>query len=492
MFSRFVRFVLVCTAIPSAMNAAEVIGIHPDNPRYFQWRGQAMVLVAAGEHYGAVINPDFDFSKYLRTLESAGLNHTRLFLGSYVEWPEAFGIADNPLTPAPGRFLAPWARSATPGFPLGGNKFDLDRWDAAYFARLHAFLDEADRRGVVVEAVLFFIGPGWDYLPLNPHNNVNATDDVGSARYLTLDNGNLLARQEAYARQLVRELNRHGNVIINLCNEPWFYNQDRPGFAAQPPPATKTWIQRVAQWARDEENRLPHKHVVCVDLSNQGTVVTANDLTRYFGQVDGFNVHYDANADSLSLNPALPRYLAFNETGFNGTGDDAYRVQGWRYLMAGGAVYSHLDFSFTVGHEDGTAVPAFGGTYNGGGSAALRRQLKILLDFMHSIPFVHMQRDDSTVVGGADGWVALAQPGVAWAFWFPGEGPIAPGIALPPGRYRAEWVDILSGAVTVQRYEAREWVATVPGVRRGGGAALRIFPEDPANPRPAVKLPRQP
>jgi len=221
-------------------------------------------------------------------------------------------------------------------------------------------------------------------------------------------------------------------------------------------------------------------------------VVSADDLTRYFGQVDGFNVHYDANADSLSLNPALPRYLAFNETGFNGTGDDAYRVQGWRYLMAGGAVYSHLDFSFTVGHEDGTAVPAFGGTYNGGGSAALRRQLKILLDFMHSIPFVHMQRDDSTVVGGADGWVALAQPGVAWAFWFPGEGPIAPGIALPPGRYRAEWVDILSGAVTVQRYEAREWVATVPGVRRGGGAALRIFPEDPANPRPAVKLPRQP
>ena len=472
---------------PAAEEAAGPIRVHPANPRYFQWRGQPTVLVASGEHYGAVLNPDFDYVRYLRATAEAGLNHTRVFLGSYVEWPHAFAIADNTLVPAPGRFLAPWARSTTPGFSLGGNKFDLDRWDEAFFSRLHGFLDEADQRGVVVEAVLFFSGPGWDHMPMNPRNNVNGTDDVGAKRYVTLDNGNVLARQEAFARKLVREMNRHGNLILNLCNEPWFDNQDRPGFVAQPPAATKAWIARVAQWVRDEESRLPLKHVVSVDISNQGTVVTAEDLSRDFSRVDGFNVHYDANADSLRLNPALPRYLAFNETGFNGTGDEAYRVQGWNYLLGGWAVYSHLDYSFTVGHEDGSATPAFVAPYyNGGGSPALRAQLKVLLDFMRSIPFAEMRRDDAVVVGGADSWAALAQAGRAWAVWFPGDGPIEPSLALGPGRYRAEWVDILTGAVTTRQIEADNWITTIPGVRRGGGAALRVFSEGGNGQKPSM------
>ena len=97
------------------------------------------------------------------------------------------------LAPREGRFLAPWVRSATPGFARGGNKFDLDRWDPAYFQRLHEFFEEADRRGIVVEAVLFFIGPGYDFSPLNPKNNVNGTTLIDGKRYLSLDNGNVLA-----------------------------------------------------------------------------------------------------------------------------------------------------------------------------------------------------------------------------------------------------------------------------------------------------------
>ena len=45
------------------------------------------------------------------------------------------------MTPASeARTLAPWARSDDPGYAGGGNKFDLDRWDSAFFERLHAFL----------------------------------------------------------------------------------------------------------------------------------------------------------------------------------------------------------------------------------------------------------------------------------------------------------------------------------------------------------------
>ncbi len=65
-----------------------------------------------------------------------------------------------------------------------------------------------------------------------------------------------------------------------------------------------------------------------------------------------------------------------NETGFDGFDDAIYRIQAWDFLVAGGALYNNLDYSFTVGHEDGTFVaPA---TTPGGGSPALRTQLGFL------------------------------------------------------------------------------------------------------------------
>jgi hypothetical protein len=48
--------------------ANEPIRLHPDNPHYFLWRGQPTVLITSGEHYGAVLNADFDYAKYLETL----------------------------------------------------------------------------------------------------------------------------------------------------------------------------------------------------------------------------------------------------------------------------------------------------------------------------------------------------------------------------------------------------------------------------------------
>lgn len=98
----------------SATFAAEPIRQHPDNPRYFLWRGKPTVIVTAAEHYGAVINLDFDWRKYLATLEANGMNYTRIFAGTYVEPDGRTRIERNTLAPKPGHFLAPWKRSDTP------------------------------------------------------------------------------------------------------------------------------------------------------------------------------------------------------------------------------------------------------------------------------------------------------------------------------------------------------------------------------------------
>jgi len=59
--------------------------------------------------------------------------------------------------PGAGRLICPWARSDTPGYATGGNKFDLTRWDSGYFKRLRDYVAEAGKRGVVVELVMFSV-----------------------------------------------------------------------------------------------------------------------------------------------------------------------------------------------------------------------------------------------------------------------------------------------------------------------------------------------
>src|SRR5271167_2640920 len=107
---------LVVAAIAAPPAGAQPLALHADNPHYFLFRGKPALLVTSGEHYGAVLNLDFDYQKYLATLAADGLNLTRTFPGAYVEPAGAFKIERNTLAPASGRLICPWARSDTPGY----------------------------------------------------------------------------------------------------------------------------------------------------------------------------------------------------------------------------------------------------------------------------------------------------------------------------------------------------------------------------------------
>ena len=135
-----------------------------------------------GEHYGAVLILDFEYVGYFAALAADGLNHTRTFTGTYRAIPASFGITDNTLAPKPLRYICPWARSDQPGYFDGGNKFDLTRWDEAYFQRLRDYMAEARKRGVVVEMNLFctmYNDELWRACPMNAASNVNGVGRCG-------------------------------------------------------------------------------------------------------------------------------------------------------------------------------------------------------------------------------------------------------------------------------------------------------------------------
>src|SRR5262245_48988535 len=127
--ARLFALLTLFTAVqPGWTEAVKPIARHPDNPHYFLFRGKPAVLLTSGERYGAVVNLDFDYIPYLDELKARGFNLTRTFAGTYREVSGSFGITDNTLAPKAERFLAPWTRD--------GDKFDLKKWNPAYFERL--------------------------------------------------------------------------------------------------------------------------------------------------------------------------------------------------------------------------------------------------------------------------------------------------------------------------------------------------------------------
>lgn len=426
-----------CALAHAAAPGSPPLALHPRNPHYFVWRGAPTILVGSAEHYGAVLNLDFDYVKYLDTLHADGLNHTRLFSGVYVEDSSAFKIQANTLAPARGRLIAPWARSEQPGYAHGGNKFDLARWDEAYFARLRDFMAHASRRGIVVEYVFFcpfYRNEQWALSPVNAANTVTPGAPSRAADALATDSaGRLHEWQAQLVRKVVAELRSCDNLYYEICNEPYAKNVSR------------AFEDRVADAIAEAGRAAGVAHLISQNVANgnKGPV----KIEAPHPAVAIFNFHYAYPPEhTLGLNYSLGRAIGENETGFRGTGDEPYLVEAWEFLLAGGALYSNLDYSFAVGHEAGTL--AVTEPTPGGGSKALRRQLRFLKDFLHGFDFVRTAPGTAFVanVAPADAKVsALAEPGRQYAIYVRTAAAVSLTLALPAGTYTVAWHGPASG-----------------------------------------------
>ena len=445
-----------------AVKASQPISLHPQNPHYFLFRGKPTVLITSAEHYGAVLNLDFDYVPYLDELRANGFNLTRTFTGTYVEDPTSFNITNNTLAPKPGRLICPWARSSEPGYANGGNKFDLTKWDDAYFKRLKDFVRQAGRRGVAVELVLFCPYYGdreWALSPLNARNNVNGIGNVHRTEVLTMKHKNLVSVQEAMVRKIVTELNEFDNLYYEICNEPYFGG------------VTLEWQEHIAKVIHETENSLPNKHLIAQNIANGSVKIEKpNPL------VSIFNFHYSNPPDSVALNYHLNRVIAFDETGFKGIQDRPYRTDGWEFIIAGGGVYNNLDYSFTTSHEKGTFV--LPKSQPGGGGPELRKQLKILKDFINSFDFIRMKPDNSVIKGGVPNGAtarALVEHGRAYAIYIKEGTQANLVVELPKGTYRAEWLNPRTGQIEKsERLQHAGGNATLPSPQYSEDIALRI------------------
>ncbi len=455
---------VVAAGIAAQPGRAEPIGLHPENPHYFLWRGRPTILITSGEHYGAVLNRAFDYTKYLKTLQSHGFNLTRTFSGAYCEPPGAFNIRHNSLAPAKGQLLCPWGRSNEPGYANGGNKFDLNRWNPAYFKRLRDFIAEANKHGVVVELVLFcpfYEDAMWKLSPTNAANNVNGIGKMERTEVYTLKHPKLLAVQDAMVRKLVEELRDFDNLYYEICNEPYFGG------------VTIQWQNHIAETIVKAERELKVKHLIAQNIANKGRKITDPNP-----HVSIFNFHYAKPPATVAENYGLNRVIGDDETGFAGSEAKPYRLEAWDFIIAGGAVFDNLDYTFTVGHEDGTAK----NNAPGSSTTAMWKQLEILREFINGFELVKMKPDNSIIKSGAADKTtvrALVRTGRAYAIYVNGGTQIRLAVDLPAGTYTTEWINTKTGATEKkERLKHSGGRCTLHSPKYVDDIALRIIRSD--------------
>jgi hypothetical protein len=206
----------------------------------------------------------FDYDAYLDFLTSGGHNFVRLWAWDSTVWDTrangSLGKQDFVHNVAP----LPWVRTG-PGNALDGKpKFDLTKFDPAYFERLRHRVEAAGRRGIYVSVMLFegwglmhgnsgrdaTEGWAWRSHPFHPDNNINglAFQEAGETAGRVHQLGNSAANelQAAYIRKVVDTVSDLDNVLYEVINEG----------------GQKEWDRWVIKTIRDHEQTKDKQHAI--------------------------------------------------------------------------------------------------------------------------------------------------------------------------------------------------------------------------------------
>ncbi len=244
----FCWLIFACVISPVHSQITGTLKVDQKNPRYFT-DGSGQIVYLTGSHtwenlQDMLIKGDkrFDYSEYLDMMKTNGHNFMRLWM---FEQPLMAAWTSDTISFDP----LPFARTG-PGLAQDGKpKFDLTKYNPAYFDRLRQRIIEAAKRNIYVSVMLFQgwcldrtgfgIGNPFPFLPYHAPNNINAIsapetkedyDDKPSLHSLQISPA-LLRVQEAYVKKVIETINSFDNVLYEIINEgggtAWQYHMIR-------------------------------------------------------------------------------------------------------------------------------------------------------------------------------------------------------------------------------------------------------------------------
>ena len=163
-----------------------------------------------------------DYDAYLAFLTERGHNLIRLWRWEQFKSQAAGGTYHLCMSPQP------WPRTGPGTAKDGRPKFDLSRFDQAYFDRLRERVIAAGSAGIYVAVMLFegwglHLSPPPDNVEGHPFHAANNVNEIGIAsivdyQVLPLD-PRIRALQEAYIHKVVDTVHDLPNVLYEVANE---------------------------------------------------------------------------------------------------------------------------------------------------------------------------------------------------------------------------------------------------------------------------------
>jgi len=414
---------------------AALLRVCPQNSRYFaDADGRAVYL--AGSHIWSSVQdwgtvdppPRLDYARFLDFLDEHGHNFTRLWAWEHTRWT-AWSTDDFFIEPS-------WYRRTGPGLALDGKpRFDLDQFDPAYFDRLRERVTLAAERGIYVGVMLF---QGWSVEskglkgqpyrshPFHRDNNINGIDGDpdgnGQATEIhTLAVPANTELQERYAARVIDTLNHLDNIIWEIGNE---FSRD-----------SGEWQHHMIRFVKSYQARKPKQHPVWM------TVAWAPGNNR-----ENNRQLADSPADAISPNHYGPDYrgnipaadgdkVILNDTDHLwGIGGD--RAWVWKCFTRGlNPIF--MDPQYGIPGWQPTPDPDARSYREVRRSLGHTRRLAERLDLSRMIP------QPADVAEPASTRHCLYHAGNAYVVYQPEAGSFT--LILPAGRYRCEWLNVLTG-----------------------------------------------
>jgi hypothetical protein len=421
------------------------------NPRYFN-DGSGRPIYLTGLHGGSELQ-DYawgevlNYPVFLDLLVSHNLNFMRMWV------VETTRLTDqqNPLT-----IPMPYERVG-PGSALDSEpKFDLRRFDPAYFDRLRSRVVAARDRGIYVMVMLFqgfsIESKGspkrnpWSGHPYHSANNVNGingdADGNGEGEEVhTLKIPAVTRLQETYLRKVVDTLNDLDNVLYEIANES--HNQ------------STAWQYHMIGYIRDYEKSKPKRHPIVMTVQHpngDNTVLFKSPAVAISpNKVGGYGENPPA-ADGAKI--------IINDTDHVATKTANHRWV-WKSFLRG------LN-PILLWNPEKAEIPKWELT---------RRNLGYTRRYAQRINLATMVPRDDLASSG----YCLAQPGVAYLAYLPNGGMASVDLRGVKGVMRVEWFSPSTGELvdggTVAGGATEEFSSpfTRSLARRGIDRVLRTF-----------------
>ncbi len=440
MFARAICFAVLTIALASTQNAGR-IQPSAENPSYWQYRGETVLLLGASDDDNLFQWPDAELRKQLDTLQSAGANYVRNTMSDRRDQ---------------GWELYPYLQ-------LPDGKYDLEQWNPDYWRRFERFLRWTEERGIIVQIEVWdrfdYSREHWPPHPYNPKNNVTYTgEESGLASeypdhpgrnkqpfFFTTpkqrNNATLLRHQLRFVEKMLSYSLARGNVLYCMDNETNGEEEWGRFWAEKIKAAAKNKGVNVfvtEMWdawdLKSEEHRRTIDHPELYDFVD----LSQNNHNK--GEVHWNNALWAREyVDSVKRRPinTVKTYGADNNK-FGHTNQDGVE-RFFRHMLAG--------FASARFHRPPSGLGA-GET----ATAAVRAARKL----ESAVPLWDLSPRMKLLSGREENEAYLAaRPGHAYALYFTAGGSV--GLRLEPGTYSLRWIAADTG----------EWGATAQ--LSGGG-----------------------